>query len=308
LFKDVIENWQPDIIHTLGLEPAGYFYADVHQQYGLENIAKWVAQVRGGPELTLHHLLPECAPDIKRVFDMCDYIIADNDVNYRIISEMGVESHKIPLGRIPGTGGIDIQANDPTNKPSKRQASLIIPKSYEGLQSKVLPVLEALQLAWDYISPCTVHLLAATPETKLRIQTLPEEIRDSCQVYDRIPRSEVLSLIADARVMLAPSLVDGVPNVLYEAMVCGAFPIVSPLETLTPIVKNEENVLFARNLYPNEIADALVRAMNDDDLVDNAAQNNLELVRRIANRSDVRRKAIELYTNIAQDNRKSKDL
>ena len=85
--------------------------------------------------------------------------------------------------------------------------------------------------------------------------------------------------------MLAPSLTDGIPNTLYEAMAAGAFPIVSPLDTIQPIVKNERNVLFARNLYPQEIAEALCRAMHDDELVDHAAERNLKLVRKIADRS-----------------------
>ena len=98
--------------------------------------------------------------------------------------------------------------------------------------------------------------------------------------------------------MLAPSLIDGVPNSLYEAMAFGALPIVSPLETIMPIVKQDKNVLFARNLYPDEIAAALVRAMTDDALVDKVAQNNLRLVEKIANRQTIRKQVIDFYYNL----------
>jgi len=99
--------------------------------------------------------------------------------------------------------------------------------------------------------------------------------------------------------MLAPSLVDGTPNSMFEAMAAGALPIVSPLETIRPLVKDEENVLFARNLYPEEIATALIRAMLDDELVDEAARRNLELVSRIANRDEVRARVVKFYESLA---------
>jgi glycosyltransferase involved in cell wall biosynthesis len=108
-------------------------------------------------------------------------------------------------------------------------------------------------------------------------------------------------MMPEARVLLAPSLVDGTPNSMLEAMACGTFPIVSPLETIRHFVEHERNVLFARNLYPQEIADALVRAMSDDELVDAAAENNLELVRRFANRAQIRQRVIGLYEELATE-------
>ncbi len=103
-----------------------------------------------------------------------------------------------------------------------------------------------------------------------------------------------------ARVLLIPSLIDGVPNSLYEAMATGIFPVVSPLETIQPIVKNEKNVLFARNLYPEEISAALIRAMNDNDLVDQSAQNNLSLVKTIADRKTIQSKVVQYYAHWVQ--------
>jgi hypothetical protein len=64
-------------------------------------------------------------------------------------------------------------------------------------------------------------------------------------------------------------------------------------------VEPERNVLFARNLYPGEIAEALVRAMRDDALVDRAAANNLELVSRLADRAELAGRVATFYEAIA---------
>jgi redox-regulated HSP33 family molecular chaperone len=82
-------------------------------------------------------------------------------------------------------------------------------------------------------------------------------------------------------------------------MACGSFPIVSPLETITSIVEHEKNVLFARNLYPEEIAGCLVRAMTDERLMDEAAKANAELVVRLAGRSEIQRRVVDYYRKIA---------
>jgi glycosyltransferase involved in cell wall biosynthesis len=99
--------------------------------------------------------------------------------------------------------------------------------------------------------------------------------------------------------MLAPSLVDGTPNSMFEAMATGAFPILSPLDTIRPLVEDACNVLFARNLYPHEIGDALARAMNDDNLVDDAVAPNLELVRKHADRASIRPRVVGMYESLA---------
>src|SRR5678815_2389943 len=136
---------------------------------------------------------------------------------------------------------------------------ILWPKAYECPWSKALPVFQALVTHWDRLPPCEVHLLAMEPETRMWFHSLPVHVRQACRIEDRIPRHEVLQLMGRARVMLAPSLVDGTPNSMFEAMATGALPILSPLDTIRPLVRDSSNVLFARNLYPDEIGEALVR-------------------------------------------------
>ena len=188
-------------------------------------------------------------------------------------------------------------------RPSQRERIILYPKAYESPASKVLPVLEALRLGWDRIKPCQVYLTAIVQdEVEYWFRTLPEEIQQSCRLLSRVPRTELMDLMLKSRVLLSPSLTDGIPNSLYEAMACGTFPIFSPLETITPVVKEETNVLYARNLYPQEIADALARAMQDDRLVDSAAKENLALVRQLADRTVLGPKLVKYYEELSEKN------
>jgi hypothetical protein len=299
----IIQEWQPDIIHTLGTfdNQGGEFYYKVRKKYNLESYGKWVLQLSGGSDLTLRRHDPEMIPHILNYLTECDVIVSDNRSNISYASKLGIPVEKFSsITPVPGIGGLDIEnlAQLWQVKPFHRERMILWPKGYDSQWSLALPVLEAIKLCWDEIKPCKIYILAATQELRAWVMALPKEIRQNCIIQDRIPRDEVIRLMLRARVMLAPSMIDGLPNVLLEAMACGAFPIVSPLETITPIVCQEKNVLFARNLYPEEISNAITKAMNDDDLVDKAVVRNLKLVVVIADRKKIREKVKKFYLSI----------
>jgi glycosyltransferase involved in cell wall biosynthesis len=300
----LIKRWKPGIIHTLGLfdGQGGQFYLEARQKFQLQNHGKWVLQLRGGSDMALRWQDPQFRQRIQQALSQCDQIISDNVANIRYAGKLGISADKFaPITPVPGSGGLDVSLNSARawQLPSKRERLILWPKAYESRWSEALPVLEAIQLAWGTIMPCRIYMLAVSDDLHEWYLSMPEEIRKHCCLKQRLPRQDVLSLMKQARVLLAPSLIDGVPNSLYEAMANGAFPIVSPLETITPVVKQEANVLFARNLYPDEIAAALIRAMTDDSLIDRAAGNNIELVAGIANRQTIRVNVVNYYNQLA---------
>lgn len=305
---DAILRWRPHIVHTLGIDAASYLLDRTRKMHPeIIGIGRWVVQVRGGPDLALHQHEPGHRPRIESIFAACDHLIADNAINYKDAIKLGLDARKAEapgLGVVSGPGGLDVDALRATWSllPSKRPRTIIWPKTYETISSKALPVFEAIRLAWDRIAPVTFEMLWLV-QSDVQIwfnKTMPDHIKASCNLHGRLDREQVLKMLPNARVMLAPSLTDGIPNAMMEAMALGAFPIVSPLDTITPVVKNEENVLFARNLYPEEIAEALVRAMRDDALVDQAAERNVGCVDALANRSRVRDSVISYYMALSQ--------
>lgn len=297
----IVREWRPHIIHTFSLE-AGEYYLRVRRDYGVGSDAKWVLQARGGADLAWSHLDPELRGKIGEILRACDQLLSDNTQNFRIARELGVREEQLSsIGTVPGTGGVDLKgmAANWHGPPSGRRL-ILWPKVYEWHWSKALPIYEALKLVWDRIQPCEVEMLATTPGARMYYWTLPEHMRRACRLRDRVPRVDALEAMTRARVMLAPSLVDGTPNSMFEAMAAGALPIVSPLETIRPLVEDKRNVLFARNLYPEEIAAALLRAMTDDALVEAAALRNLELISRVASRDEVRARVVNFYESLAR--------
>jgi glycosyltransferase involved in cell wall biosynthesis len=289
----IVCDWKPDLVHTFGLFPAAELYLAALAQIE-RRPPKWVAQIRGGPDLRLNRERPMFRSVIETIFARCDAIIADNEANYRAAAELGCSASKFyPHGPVPGTGGMDIDwfAARAPRPPSARARQILIPKAYEHVQSKSLPMIEALRSVWSRIAPCRIVCCATDSETIDAIRMLPDEIRASVAINPRLPRRELLALILESRAVLAPSLMDGVPNVLYEAMAAGAVPIVSPIETLTPLFRDRESVLFARNLHPVEIGEAIVAAMGDDVLADSIAARNMG---DVAARADRRRIAIQV--------------
>jgi glycosyltransferase involved in cell wall biosynthesis len=297
----LIREWEPDIVHTLGLDPAGFFYHRVCEEFALRGKGRWVLQLRGGSDLTLSRFDPEAVVRMAPVLRACDQLVSDNLANLEYARRMGVrEDQFAPIVPVPGTGGIDVDAlAQAWQAPPSERRLILWPKAYDCPWSLALPVFEAIKLAWDQIQPCEIWMLAMNREARMWYGSLPEEIRVHCHISERLPRDQVLKLMAAARVMLAPSLVDGTPNTMFEAMASGALPILSPLDTIVPLVCNEENVLFARNLYPWEIVEALIRSMTDDSLVDSAAARNSTLVRKLADRAAIRPRVVKFYNEVA---------
>jgi glycosyltransferase involved in cell wall biosynthesis len=303
----VIKEWKPDIIHTLGFDSASYFYLRARKEFKLETIGRWIAQARGGPDLALQRYSPAYRPLIEEVLATCDHFIADNVPNYSYALSAGLKEEKVSnpgMGVVSGAGGIDVEAMRRmwSLLPSKRERVIVWPKAYELYTSKAMPVFEAILNVWDRIQPCRIEMLwMVQSDVQIWYEKLfPPHIKAHCPSYGRLSREETLQRVASARVMIAPSLSDGIPNTMMEAMALGAAPLVSPLDTITPVVRHEENVLFARNLYPDELGDALVRLMSDDDLVDRMAENNLVRIQELADRRAVKRRALVYYDEIAR--------
>jgi glycosyltransferase involved in cell wall biosynthesis len=298
---EVVRQWRPHVVHTLGLFNSGLYWFEIAQGHGLLGLSRWVMQLRGGSDLELNRLVPETRARICAAAAAADQIVSDNRRNFAYLRSLGIDERRFaPISPVPGSGGVERPGLRTRPIAPEQRRMILWPKAYNTAFALALPVLEALKLAWDRIRPCRIVLTwMVQDDVRAWIEALPSDLRSACEVHGRLGREEIWTLMSEARVMLAPSLVDGVPNTLYEAMVSGALPIVSPLDTLTDIVEDGVHVLFARNLYPDEITAALVSAMTDADLLRRITTANILRVTELADRTQIARRVSAFYRNLA---------
>src|SRR5690606_26983598 len=116
------------------------------------------------------------------------------------------------------------RARRDTLAPAQRRI-IVVPKALETMRTKTYTVLEALRSIWDEIGDVELWLLMCTPEVEAWVRKMPASMQAACHCRRYMAHDQVLELLCRARMMLAPSLADGTPNVMLEAMACGALPI-----------------------------------------------------------------------------------
>lgn len=299
--QKVLQKFKPHIVHTLGIFPASAFFLRALTLSDIDRKPVWIVQARGGPDIALNRKNPVLAKEIRAILNHCDYFIADNHQNYSYAMEMGLEPEKLSAtGPVPGTGGIDPTLFEGVPLPSQKERLVLWPKAYNCIQSDGLVVLEALRLALPHIGKFRLIATAATPEVEYWFNDFLGSYGAQVEIYGRLPREELLEIYRSARVLLAPSLSDGVPNSMYEAMASHTVPILSPLDTLLPLFENKVHTIYAPNLDARAIADALIIAMNDDVLADSIATTNRERLPSLAERSVVRDRVVGMYRDLTK--------
>ena len=112
------------------------------------------------------------------------------------------------------------------------------------------------------------------------LETLPMNTNGNieCKFLGVLSRKEVLEMYAKSHVVLIPSLNEGLPNVLYEAMATGNMVIASDVGGISEVLQDGETGVLVQ---PND-ASALAQA------IWSAAMGGSDRIRRFAERGRVR--------------------
>jgi len=140
-----------------------------------------------------------------------------------------------------------------------------------------------------YLVEAFEKVLREVPEARLTIAgcTEPEErVRKSfssaaqaaIEVWPFVPRAEIPSLYAEHEIFVLPSLMEGMPLVLLEAMASGLGVVTTESCGMTDLVEDERDGIFAIPGETESLAAAILRLCRDAELrqrLGNAAQEKM---------------------------------
>jgi glycosyltransferase involved in cell wall biosynthesis len=191
---------------------------------------------------------------------------------------------------VPGAGGIHtdrIQSDDlagPLPEVLPDVPIVVNPRGQRPGSLRQDVFLQAIPLVLEK-SPQALFIcpsLAGDAESETLVKSLG--IEKNVRLWPRLgQQAQLWGLLRRSQIFVSPSLHDGTPNSLLEAMACGCFPVVGNIESMREWIQPGVNGLLVDATSPAALAEAIVAALDHPDL---RVAARIENARIIARRAD----------------------
>ncbi len=296
-----IQRIQPDLIHSLETQGAGYLVARVKCDYLFNHSFPVWWHTNWGSDISLFGRMPAHQPLIKRVVENCNYYSCECKRDVELAKQFGLKGTVFPV--YPNTGGLDaklvrnvLTATEPTSK-----RKLIMLKGYQGWAGRALVAIRALERCADIITGYTIVIYsnAEGVDVAIAAELLSQNAGVTVTILPgNTPHQEILRYHSLARVSIGLSISDAISTSLLEAMSMGAFPVQSCTACASEWVTNGVSGLIVPPEDPEIIEIALRKALTDDYLVDSAAQINVNKIIEDANFEELQKITIQSYQTV----------
>jgi len=206
------------------------------------------------------------------------------------------------LGLFQGGGGFPVAemiARSPPAPPSERR--VIAVKGLQTAMGDALTTIEALRRCAERLRGYRLKFYQAHPVTVEAARDLAAETGVDVEIVPRSNYRVIWSLFGEARLAIAVSRSDGIPNAMIEAMILGAFPVqTDPGGATSEWIEDGRNGRLVPADDPDAIAAAVVEALRDDRLVDRAVELNRWLAFERVDEARVRPRVLAAYRRVAR--------
>lgn len=274
---EVIQRVQPDVVHSMETQSAGYNVLEVKKILG-GKMPLWIHS-NWGSDLYLYHRLPNHKPKLEQILASCDYYYAECERDFGLARQLGFKGISFPLRSM--AGGIRLDKIEPARSPlPPSQRKYILLKGYQNWAGRALNGLQAIELCADIIRERGYKLMIqlADPDVVIAAQVLANDEGIPLEILPRGTHAESLKRIGMARVHIGLSISEGLSTSCLESMALGTFPIQSNTSCLNTMLQDGVDGFLVPHWDPHAIADALHQALTNDQLVDEASINNQQHV------------------------------
>ncbi|WP_298421563.1 glycosyltransferase [uncultured Kordia sp.] len=290
--KELIEEIQPDVVHSMELQSESYPLISVRKKIKFN----WTCSTWGSG---IYHFYKESfhKKRIDTLLNQIDFLFTDNIRDIGLAKQYGFKGES--LGSFPGGGGFIVK--EEFIQPIQNR-NLILVKGYHHWAGRALHALKALENNLELIKSYQIHVYAAHPKVIAKIERLQTEHNLNISYTKRgIEESHdsLLQKFGQARIAIGINVTDGIPNTLLEAMIYGAFPIqTNPGKVSEEYLTHQENGLLVENAENiQEITETIKVALTNEDLISNAFEINKKY-RSSLSYQNIQQKVLEAYKTI----------
>jgi glycosyltransferase involved in cell wall biosynthesis len=273
----LVEEIHPDLVHALRIPFEGMLASVTPEGIPLV-VSIW------GNDLTLHARgSMRMAELTRRSLRRADGLIADTVRDIHLGQKWGFSTDK-PTLVVPGAGGIHLDEISTARMPGRLPEELpdvpivVNPRGQRPGSLRQDVFFQSIPLVLKKF-PQTLFIcppLAGDAESEHWVELLG--IQSNTKLWPRLEQEQIWVLFKKARIFVSPSIHDGTPNSLLEAMACGCFPVVGNIESMQEWVTPGVNGLLVDATSPRALADGMITALENPALCAAAKNQNARII------------------------------
>lgn len=298
--RKFIKEVQPDLVHAMRVPFEGMLAAAALQggfDAGGKSarstpLPRFLVSVWGN-DFTLHApSTPLMKMHTRRVMRSADGLHADTARDVRLARQWGLGGEKASLVA-PGGGGV---RGDVFYPPAElvKDAVIVNPR---GVRPYVRndSFFKAIPLVLAKRPDARFVCLSMAGEEQAMKWVRGLKIEHAVELTPPVPFAEMGTVFRGAQIVVSPSVHDGTPNSLIEAMACGCFPIAGDLESIREWITPGQNGLLVDAADPQSIAEAIWLGLEREDLRREAAGLNAKIISARAEYGATMKRVEEFY-------------
>ena len=222
LAKVFIKGFQPEIVHALELQNAGYVALKALENSKPKGLS--LITTNWGSDIYWFQRYPKHKAKLERLMELSDYHSAECSRDLGLATNLGFKGTFMPV--IPNAGGFSAQVLGRQLVPSASRKTIAI-KGYDGWVGKAKVALEAISGMADELRDFELVLYSTNLPTKRKAKEVEKKtgLRFVVNGKGAMSHSQVLELFSRSKIYVGLSESDGISTSLLEAMALGAIPV-----------------------------------------------------------------------------------
>jgi glycosyltransferase involved in cell wall biosynthesis len=138
-------------------------------------------------------------------------------------------------------------------------------------------LIEALKIICERYTSTQLIIIGDGDDRK-KLETLAHNLglSDNIAFLGKKPNTEIPKFLAESDIFVFPSLSEGFPNVLLEAMASGLPVVATNISGISEIIKDGENGLLVKPKNSQDLAEKILYLFQNDKLIRKMSENNLK--------------------------------
>jgi glycosyltransferase involved in cell wall biosynthesis len=266
---------RPKIVHFHEMQHAAYIYNYIYDYKRTHSDAKYIISTWGS-DLNLYSYLSGNKHQVETCLKWVDVVTAERSIEQIVLQEY--EFNKQFVAPMYITVGRDIADTQNLSRTSERKS--IIVKGYQDTSGRALNVIQVLSEISESLVDFEILVFSASDSVKAHVDYLNNSNGMKIRVLNRMPNSDLQKYFRNSRIYIGMSISDGLSTSMVEAMSAGTFPIQSANSAAPKFLVDGQSGFVVDPWDLPTLKESILKALEDDLLVDAAAELNLETLKR----------------------------